>query len=326
MEPTPSAVEPSRIFRKTMVIYNPQSGRGLKIPRVFRHFLGIKAPVWENKPQTELALEQVLAGLRQAGIAATAACTTAPGDGMRLARECVEAGYDLVVAVGGDGTINEVVNGLAGSETVLGVIPAGTFNVYGLLMNLPTELAAACRVIARGTVQRVDLGRVNDRYFICMAGAGFDAFVVHQTDSSRLKSVLGAVAYALVAAANYFFYPFRRIVVQVDQEPELKKGYFLIVGNGKYYAGDMVISSRADMHDGLLDVCLMKRRNLWNFFGYLWALRRGNLEKYIHVDVFQCRTLLVRSRGHHPLHADAEYIGRTPAVIQAAPGALKVVV
>jgi diacylglycerol kinase family enzyme len=134
------------------------------------------------------------------------------------------------------------------------------------------------------------------------------------------------VAYALVGAANYFFYPFRRIVVQVDQQLEQKKGYFLIVGNGKYYAGDMVLSSRADMTDGLLDVCLMKRKNLWNFFGYLLALRGGHLEKYIHVEVFQCRTLLVRSRGHHPLHADAEYIGRTPAVIQAMPGAIKVVV
>jgi len=199
-------------------------------------------------------------------------------------------------------------------------------DVYGLLMNLPTELAGACRVIARGTIRRVDLGRVNDRYFLCMAGAGFDAFVLRQTDASRLKRVLGAVAYGLVGAANYFFYPFRRIVVQVDQQPEVKKGYFLIVGNGKYYAGDMVLSSRADMNDGLLDVCLMKRKHLWNIFGYLWALRRGHLEKYIHVEVFQCRTLQVRSRGHHPLHADAEYIGRTPALIQAVPGALKVVV
>ncbi|NTV52340.1 MAG: hypothetical protein HGA76_04925, partial [Candidatus Firestonebacteria bacterium] len=140
-----------------------------------------------------------------------------------------------------------------------------------------------------------------------------------------LKKVLGAVAYGLVAAANYFFYPFRRIVVQVDQQLELKTGYFLIVGNGKYYAGDMVLSSRADMHDGLLDVCLMKRKNLWNFFGYLRALRGGHLEKYLHVDLFQCRTLLVRGRGRHPLHADAEYVGRTPALIQAVPGGLKVV-
>jgi YegS/Rv2252/BmrU family lipid kinase len=308
-----------------MIIYNPRSGQGLKLPNLFQHFLGLRSFDWKQNPEDEHVLGQIVDGLKQYGIHASAACTSMPGDGTRLARECVETGYDLVVAVGGDGTINEVVNGLAGSEVVLGVIPAGTVNVYGLLMKLPGDLEGACRVIAGGTVRRVDLGRVENRYFLCMAGVGFDAFVIQQVDSG-LKKAWGAIAYALVAGANYFFYPFRQIVVQVDQQTTLKKGYFLIVGNGKYYGGDMIFSSRADMCDGLLDVCLMKRKNIWDFFGYVLALRRGNLEKYIHVEVFQCRSLFVSSRGRHPVHVDAEYIGRTPAAIQVVPSALKVVV
>jgi YegS/Rv2252/BmrU family lipid kinase len=312
-------------FSKAMVIYNPRSGQGPKLPLLFRHFLGLRPTARElEKPENELVLSQILERLEKYGITAAAACTTAPGDATRLARECAESGYELVVAVGGDGTINEVVNGLAGSETALGVIPAGTVNVFSLLMKLPSDLDGACRVLAEREIRRVDLGKINHRYFLSMAGVGFDAFVIHRVDS-RLKKAWGAIAYAVVAAVQYFIYPFRQITLQADHQTITKRGYFLIVGNGKYYGGDMVLSPLADLSDGLLDVCLLKRKRLWNVLGYLWALRRGNLNRYMDAEVFQCRILSILGRIRHPIHADAEYMGRTPALIQVVPGALKVV-
>ncbi len=317
--------KPHPRFQKAMVIYNPHSGRGMQLPRLIRWLLGLTVQTGKRIPAGEHVLVQILERLHRYGIQASAACTSAPGDGTRLARECVDAGYDLVIAVGGDGTVNEVVNGLAGSEVALGVIPAGTINVFGLLMNLPTDLNDACRTLARGTIRKIDLGRIQDRYFVCMAGVGFDAFVIKHVDS-RIKRAWGAIAYPLTAAMHYFTYPFRKIVVQIDGKPGVHMGYFLVVGNGKYYGGEMVISSRADMSDGFLDVCLLKRRNLWNFVGYLWALRMGNLEKYLDAEIFQCKTLYVSSRGRHPVHVDAEYIGTTPALVEVVPGALKVVV
>jgi len=323
---TPALYGPGR-FQKAMIIYNPESGQGLGLSLIFKALLGIKRvclPKCEARAP-ESSVRPIQAILREYGIEAEVALTTHPGSGVELARQSVEAGCDVVVVVGGDGTINEVVNGLAGSETVLGVIPAGTANIFSLQMQLPTDVRAACRVIAEGSIRRIDLGRARDRYFLCMAGVGFDAYVIKKTDS-RLKRLTGAVAYAWVAVRRFFSYPFRTIVLRVDDQPALRRGYLLIVGNGKYYGGDMMIMPSADMADGYLDVCLFKRKQWWNLIGYLWGLRRGALERYIDVDYFKCRKLHVWEKGHHYVHVDAEYLCRTPVTISVEPGALRVIV
>jgi len=110
----------------------------------------------------------------------------------------------------------------------------------------------------------------------------------------------------------------------MDEESILRRGYFILVGNGQYYGGEMVMAPNADMTDGYLDVCIFKRKRLFNLIGYLWGLRRGELKKYLDVEYVRAKKITVYKRGRHHVHVDAEYLCRTPVHIEVVPRVLKV--
>src|SRR5204862_2762992 len=113
--------------------------------------------------------------------------TQGAGDARRLAREAVEQHIDVVIAAGGDGTINEVIQELAGSETALGVLPFGTVNVWARETNIPLDNTSACAVLLHGETRRIDLGKVNDRYFLLMVGIGLDAVIAQAVEKKPIK-------------------------------------------------------------------------------------------------------------------------------------------
>ncbi len=310
--------------KKIKLIFNPQSGSGLTLP-LFSNVLFPDKKTWLSKiTHPEESLRDILKELKRHGLEPEPAMTLSASATTAMARHCAQENYDLVIAAGGDGTINAVVNGLAGSRTALGVIPIGTANIFGLQMNIPTDLPGACERLARGKTIRIDLGRVNQRYFTCWTGVGFDAFVIKQTDW-KLKRIIGGVAYLLAAFASLFFYPFRHVYFFVDRQKTVRHGYLLIVGNVKYYGGNMVLLPQADMQDGLLDVCLFKKRGFFSFMAYLWGLRLGALEKFLDVEYLQCKKITVFDQKQH-VQIDGEYAGRIPVHIEIAPKALRVMV
>src|SRR5215216_2741391 len=126
--------------------------------------------------------------------------TAGPGDGTRIAREAAEQGYHLVVAAGGDGTVNEVINGLAGTQTAMAALPIGTVNVWVREMGLPLQPRAAAQALLNAQIRTIDLGRAGERYFLLMAGVGFDAAVTAEVRSDE-KRRLGILAYLLRAFA-----------------------------------------------------------------------------------------------------------------------------
>src|SRR5437588_3777495 len=142
-------------------------------------------------------LEETLAFLRQHGWQVELKLTQASGDAQRLALEAVKQHIDVVIAVGGDGTINEVIQALAGSETALGVLPGGTANVWAREVGIPLGVSGAREVLVHGQRRRIDLGRANERYFLLMAGIGLDGEVTHAVEKKSLKR-LGAFAYLLM--------------------------------------------------------------------------------------------------------------------------------
>jgi diacylglycerol kinase (ATP) len=307
-------------LKKIKLIFNPQSGSGA-------------TPAWPSDARTltqtksespQFYVRQILRALRAQGLDAEVLMALSPSAATAAARRCAKNRYDLVIAVGGDGTINAVVNGLAGSQTALGVIPAGTVNLFSLQMNIPLDLDEACRRLARGRQITIDLGRVAQRYFTCVAGVGFDAFVIKTTDW-RLKRLTGAFAYLVSGIAAFFLYPFRQVWVRIDGQPEPRRGYLVIAGNVKYYGGNMVLLPRADLQDGKLDVCVFKRRNFFSFLGYLWGWQHGALDKFLDVEYLQCRRVTVLNRRQH-LQLDGEYLGHLPVDIEVVPQALRVVV
>src|SRR5262249_27885078 len=189
--------------------------------------------------------------------------TAGPGDGTQIAREAAKQGYHLVVAAGGDGTGNEVVNGLAGTETALAALPIGTVNVWVRELGLPLQPRAAAEALLDCQVRAIDLGRAGERYFLLMCGVGFDAAVTAEVRPHE-KRRLGIFAYLLRAfdlARRFRGIPAR---IVVDGKTTRSRVLMIVLGNSQLYGGVVKITARASIDDGLLDMCIIKGNSLWS--------------------------------------------------------------
>jgi diacylglycerol kinase (ATP) len=197
--------------------------------------------------------------------------TAAAGDARRLARESVAEGFDLIVAAGGDGTANEVLNGIGDApdgfeKARLGVLPLGTVNVFARELKIPLRLKSAWEILRRGHELKIDLprvefsanGKTERRYFVQLAGAGLDARAIELV-SWQLKKKAGPLAY-VVAGLQALAEKQSKIIVRANGK--ILEGELALIGNGKFYGGSIAIFPQADLHDGLLDVCVLPRVNL----------------------------------------------------------------
>jgi YegS/Rv2252/BmrU family lipid kinase len=292
----------------------------MKLPHVLKKIAGIKhrkSETFSMEENIKLAINE----LKKLGMEVESTPTDGPGRATEIARDCAQKNYEVVVAVGGDGTINEVVNGLAETETCLGVIPMGTANVFALQMGLHVDIEKACETIANGNIKVIDLGKINDRYFTCMAGIGIDAHILKEADK-KLKKIYGALAYPITALKEIFFYKFNKMSVECDDKSS--EGYMVLACNGRFYGGELEAAPRAKLDDGLLDICVFKHKNIFSVLAYLAGFKFGNIDKLSCVDYFQSAKVEIKNK-RHSMHADAEYIGTSPAVIEAIPKSLKVI-
>ena len=307
---------------KVCIIINPSAG---KQPRHFwlvRRLLGIKERKVRFKSPEALS-EKIIDVFNQHKIDATAKFSKEKGHAKQLAKEALNSGVDAIIAVGGDGTINEITNAVANTDIILGVIPHGTANVFGLAFDIPNDIEAACLKIINGKKRKVDLGRLNGIYFSCMAGIGFDAFVIKRADRS-LKKLWGALSYIIVATWEIFRYRFHPILFTVDNTYTQKKGFFLIISNTKYYGGENIVAPTADPTDGKLEVCIFSGKGVLKTLWYGVQIKLGNIDQLKDVEIKKCSSLRIRSFGRHNIHVDAEYIGKTPAKISVAKKALTI--
>ena len=253
----------------------------------------------------------------RAGPNVTLAPTQATGDATRLA--ATDRDHDLIVAAGGDGTINEVVNGLAGKP--LGILPFGTVNVFAKELGIPARLDAAWRVLETGRTRTVDLGCAEfagqTRHFVQLAGIGFDARAVRAV-SWNLKTKLGPLSY-VVAGLKLL----RQTPASVEVAPGLA-GAAVLIGNGRYYGGKVRVFPRARLDDGLLDVCVFEKIGVRELFRYLPGILCGKHPSMAGVHYFQTTELTCRSAA--PLELDGEDAGDGPVKFSVKPGALRVVV
>jgi diacylglycerol kinase (ATP) len=248
--------------------------------------------------------------------------THAPGDARSLARQAVEEGFSTVVAAGGDGTVNDVVNGLAGADIPLGILPVGTMNVFATELGLPqNDLAGAWAVIEEGQTRRVDLPRANDEYFVQLAGAGLDAEVVQRTTPDS-KKALGPVSYLITLAQVAARRPPLIHVDPVDGPP--RQGSFVLVGNGRLYGGPFVLFKDAHLDDGLLDVLVFQHQSHWDLIRYFQAIAFGNHPGLPDVEYFQTRGLRLMSREYVPIELDGEWSGSLPVELGVSSRKLRV--
>lgn len=211
-------------------------------------------PAAHNVPH-QRRLEEIFLWMQAEGWRVTWGETHKIGDATTAAARAAEEGIPLVIACGGDGTVNEVVNGLAGSETALGTIPGGTSNIWAREVGLGLQPHEAVHAMVTGERRRVDLGRVGDRYFLLLAGFGIDAAIT-QSVSLGIKQKVGAAAYALAAAKEALRWRSTPIAVRIDGVQRELDVLMAFVGNTRLYAGVTQITPTAVVDDGLLDVCI----------------------------------------------------------------------
>ena len=251
--------------------------------------------------------------------------TGGPGHGAELAREAVEEGFRTVVAAGGDGTINEVVNGLAGSEARLGLLPLGTMNVFAAELGIPgNRLRRAWEIIRAGHCRAVDLARANRHYFVQLAGVGFDAQAVAGVDWAAKKN-FGPLSYIISAAKVVAERKPPILRIEADGE-RVREGSFVLVGNGRYYGGPVAVFKEAVIDDGLLEIIVMKNLGYLDFLRYIQCVILGTHLALKDVEYFQAKrvTVDVVSGQDVPFEADGELIGHAPVTFQIAGPQLQV--
>lgn len=262
--------------------------------------------------------------LTQAGVPYSLYLTTGPGDATVAARQASRQGYRLVVAAGGDGSINEVVNGLLGTDVELGILPIGTENVLARELGIPRDPTEACHYFLTTTAQKVDVGWTGERAFLAFAGVGFDAYVAHRLDV-KCKARWGALAYFW--ASLRLFYAYRRqchqVVLQVEDQEFEVDFWMLLVGNIARYGGGLRPAPRARIDDGLLDLCIFPSAGLVGTLNQLWRTRRGQHISLPGVIYLQAQSFRLDVKSLEQVQLDGEaWNPRVPLNFEVLPNAL----
>jgi len=234
--------------------------------------------------------------------------TSKAGDAQKIAAEG-SLFFQKIVAAGGDGTLNEVVNGIAGSNAQLGVLPIGTMNVFATEMGIPNRLEDAWKIVQHHTTRQIDLPTANGKYFLQLAGAGLDAEVVRQTPR-KLKKTIGPLAYALTLV-QVLSKPAPKISL-VRADGKKTSGCFALLGNGKMYGGPFPIFEKASYEDKLLDVLVFKNQSHWDIVRYLQALLTRTHLSLRDVEYFQTPSLSIKSAKPTTVELDGEEAGSLP--------------
>jgi diacylglycerol kinase (ATP) len=260
--------------------------------------------------------------------------TAALGDARRLASDAIADGFDLIVAAGGDGTVNEVLNGIGdapnGFERVrLGVLPLGTVNVFARELKIPLRLERAWEILRRGRETKIDLGCAEfsaggvckKQFFAQLAGAGLDARAIELVDWRHKKKV-GPLAYVVAG-----------LKAMREKKPEIKisangqnfSGELVLIGNGKFYGGPFAVFPPADLRDGLLDVCIFPRADFSTMFRCAPTfLARQKLPEKI-VRRFQAEKFELVCESAAAFELDGEWAGNLPATFSIEREKLRVV-
>lgn len=288
---------------RVLVIHNPAAGRG------------------------RARFDATLAELRRLGCTPEILATGRRGDAEDLARAAARLGFDRVVAAGGDGTINEAVNGLAGGGLPLALLPLGTANVLAIEIGLDLTPRVLARTILHGTPSKVCLGRVRgaagqSRLFATVAGAGADAHAVAHVDLVG-KKLLGTGAYYAEMARQLLVFPFPTYRIEVDGSRY--EAASVVVSNGRHYAGRYVLAPEADITEPSFQVCLFERGGRLAALRYVLAMQLDRLTEEPDYRIVTGRKVRVEGPAGDPVQADGDIVAALPVDIEVVPDALDLV-
>ena len=281
------------IMKRCRIIYNPTAGR----------------------ESFKAKLPEVLVKLEQAGYETSVHETTASGDAIEAAKIAAERNFDTIIAAGGDGTINEVVTGLAESENRprLGIIPAGTTNDFARALKIPKSIEKAVDVIISGQTKKLDIGKVNQHYFVNISGGGKLTEVSYEVPS-KLKTLIGQLAYFIKGAE--LLPRLRPIHTRIEYDGQVFEDEIMLflVANTNSVGGFEKLAPEADMSDGLFDLLVLKKCNIAEFIRAMTAAMRGAHFDDPNVFYVQAKNIKVETEEKMQLNIDGEYGGDLPGV------------
>ncbi len=304
-------------MKRVTLIYNPVAGR--------------------QPARRERQMREAVSVLRDAGMEVTLASTTGPGAARDLARQAARQSAELVLVCGGDGTVNEVINGLAPGETVLGILPGGTANIIGKELRLPHHPVRAARQLPNWKTRRIALGQASwhdpgnppgtaRRYFISVAGIGFDAYIIHKLAWS-FKISWGVAAYVVEAVRQALHYSFPPFVL--DMESERRRATFAVIHRGGHYAGWLHLAPQANILKPTFTACLFPSRHRARYFLYAAAVLLRQHLRLSDVELAEgLRASCVGEDSDIPIYfeLDGELAGKLPATFEVIPDALTLLV
>jgi YegS/Rv2252/BmrU family lipid kinase len=292
--------------RHAVVIINPLSGHGRYESQIHAH---------ANLAQSVLARH---------GLEARVRATTQAGDAHRFAREAVDAQCELVIAWGGDGTINEAASALVRTTVPLGIVPAGSGNGLASDLLIPFDARAALELAAAGRTMAIDAGQIDGHLFFNIAGVGIDAVIAARFNERGLRR-RGALAYLQLSTAELMRYRCARYDVTIDDERAEHHALLIAFANGRQYGNRLLIAPGARLDDGLLEVVVVDRLSLASIAWRLPSLFRGTLQPGGGVAMQAAKRVQIRSADAIPYHVDGEpRLGGRELAVAVLPRALSV--
>ncbi|ASA25618.1 diacylglycerol kinase [Paenibacillus donghaensis] len=291
-------------MKTARLIYNPTSGR----------------------EEMKKRLADILDRLDMGGIEASCHATSGEGDATLAAADAVERGYDLIIAAGGDGTLNEVINGMAEKPNLppLGVLPLGTTNDFARAMGIPKHWEDSCDLILRQQSRLIDLGKANDRYFINIAGGGSLTELTYEVPS-KLKTMMGQLAYYLKGIEKMASLSPTELIIRANGQEVIHDEFMLfLIANTNSVGGFERLAPDARIDDGLLDVIAVKKCNLAEFIRLVSLAIRGEHLQDKKVVYFRTDAMDVISPDNVQLNLDGELGGTLPGRFRILPSHLRI--
>jgi diacylglycerol kinase (ATP) len=285
--------------RRILVVFNPAAG-------------------WRRRER----VEQFRRSLEVLGCTPVLLETPGPRVATRPVAEARAESFDVIAIAGGDGTVNEAVNGLHESSPPIAVVPLGTANVLAHELGVPLDMEACARVVANGSVREVHMGTINGRRFTMMAGVGFDAHVVNNV-TPALKRKLGKLAYVAKSVDGMINYDLGDYQLEIDGK--LVRAASAVIAKGHYYGGTFTCTPDARLADPSFHVCLFRSGGGWNALRYATGLVTGRLSTFDDVEIVTAREVRITGAASEPVQADGEIVATLPVVATIDPKPLRIV-
>ena len=249
-------------------------------------------------------------------------------EGRFIASKAVKENFDAVIAAGGDGTINQIVQEIACTPVRLAIIPAGTTNVLARELGIPLNAKEAIEIIPKCELINFDLGKVDSYYFFLMAGIGFDARITKEVDPV-VKRWTGLMAFVGAGIKSFFMHKGVKMkLIMVDKNNKKKVIrrliYQLIISNTATYASGFILNKNSKFNDGLLEVTCVKDKGVGDVAKTLFSFFMGRHREWVELEHYTIKKIKIKSAKPVPLQIDGEPIGYTPASIEVVPNALKI--